>query len=411
MVETELLSLIQLDQAIAEADTPGADRGKLISDIAYYPDMSSFANFDPFSTLYLTNVRRIYEEMREGVYDVNDEANTLEYSLTEPSPYNSRHPNLIGHHIGSIVTVVRDIGKSPPARVLDLGFGAGDTSLMLARCGFKVDAVDINQRFVELLKYWSDRLHVKDRINVLALPFDQIGSLDGSYDVILFFESFHHSLDHAALVAELETKLNDDGVIIFAGEPIYDHFPIPWGLRHAEGLATYCIRKFGWMELGFQTSYFLELLERNGLYATYRSYTDYPVANHYRAARISTGIPILDLCIRDPYANGWHKANGDMRWTKGKAGLPLALFARSALITIQLQNHAPTTMVVTLKADTDVLCHQSIGAGERAVVDVRPSPTAEALWIDAPAWSPKAIGLSSDDRILGIAVCAVSVAR
>ena len=411
MVANELLSLVQLDQAIAEADVPGVDRGKLISDIAYYPDMSSLADLDPFSEPYLANVKRIYEAMREGVYDVNDEANTLEYSLTEPSPYSSRHPNLIGHHIGSIVTVVRDIGKSPPARVLDLGFGAGDTSLMLARCGFDVDAVDVNQRFVENLKYWSKRFHVEDRINAVALPFDQISSLGGPYDAILFFESFHHSLNHAALIAELTTKLHDDGVVIFAGEPIYDHFPIPWGLRHAEGLATYCIRKFGWMELGFQTSYFLELLERHGLFATYRSYSDYPVANHYRAARISTGIPILDLCIRDPYAGGWHKANGDMRWTKGKAGLPLALFPRSAPITIQLQNHAPTAMVVTLRADTDVLCRHSIDAGELAVVDVRPSPTAEALWIDAPEWSPRSIGLRLDDRTLGIAVRAIGVGR
>jgi SAM-dependent methyltransferase len=359
---------------------------------------------DPFSESYLLEVKGIYEAMRGHSYVVDDEANIFDFSTTEPSPYSSRHPHLICSHVGSIVTVIRDLGKLPPARALDLGFGAGDTSLMLARCGFSVDAVDVNAGYVELLGYWAKRMHVEDRINVVKSQFDELDMVVGPYDVVMFFESFHHSLRHADLISTVAAKLKPDGVIIFAGEPIYDHFPVPWGLRHVEGLATYCIRKFGWMELGFNRSYFLELLEQNGLYATYKGYSEYPVANHYRAYHITTGIPILDLCVRKPYESGWLAADGDMRWTTGPAGLPLALFKGTSELTLELQNLAPMPLEVTIRADAEVLTHTTVASGALVTLTAKIPSAAHELWIDVPSWSPLEIGLSTDDRNLGISV-------
>lgn len=403
-----LQTLAELDLAIAEADVPGADRGGLISSIMYKPDITDLRRLDPFSTSYSEIVHRIYQHLWGGDYDVADEANTFGFDVTEPSPYNSHHPNLICTHLGSIVTVIRDIGKLPPARVLDLGFGHGDTSLLLARCGFEVDAIDVNEKFVNNLKYWADRFHVDQRIQVANRPFDTLDTLEHQYDVVLFFEAFHHSINHIALIETIVGKLKSGGVMIFAGEPIYDHFPLPWGLRHEEGLATYCIRKFGWMELGFHTAYFLELLERNGVFATRREYMDYPVANHFRAQKIGQSLPISDLCIREPYADGWHAGNAGTRWTKGLAGLPLRLCGGAAKAEIVLQNCAPMHMTVLLKVDDEVLAVAEIASGEisRLVIDL--PAIGDALWFDAPSWSPKAVGLSSDERTLGIAVLGIS---
>lgn len=405
-----LQSLAEIDSVIAAAEVPGADRGKLISGIKYSPDLSALADADPFSEVYRACVTRIYEHMRGQAYDVGEEANTNAYMVTEPSPYSSRHPHLIGNHLGAIVTVVRDIGKLPPARVLDMGFGAGDTSLMLARCGFTVDAVDVNPRFVEILRHWIERVHVQDRVNVLQMEYDALERLDGPYDAVLFFESFHHALNHADLISVLNAKLKPGGVIIFAGEPIYDHFPLPWGLRHNEGLATYCIRKFGWMELGFQTSYFLELLERNGLCAVRRTYTDYPVANHFRAIKPTNSLPVLDLCIRAPYAVGWHPANGDVRWTKGSAAIPLSLLGSASAFSVEVQNSAPMPMRVALRANDVVLSEAVVGPAGRAVLTAECRDRVGALWIDAPSWVPREVGLSNDPRTLGIAVRAIHLA-
>ena len=401
-------TLEELDKSIAEADVPGADRGRLISSIMYKPDTSGLQYKDPFSSQYAQSVHEIYRSLWGGNYDVGDEANILGFDVREPSPYDSHHPSLICTHLGSIVTVIRDIGKLPPARVLDLGFGHGDTSLLLARCGFEVDAVDVNAKFVANLAHWAERLHVEQRIHITNQPFDTLGKLEHQYDVVLFFEAFHHSLGHGALIETLSGKLKDGGVMIFAGEPIYDYFPLPWGLRHGEGLATYCIRKFGWMELGFNTAYFLELLERNGMFATRREYINYPVANHYRAEKIGHSLPISELCIRKPYADGWHSGNVGMRWTKGRAGLPLGLCGRSARAKITIQNCAPMPMTVVLKADEDTLASAEMASGEIRNLSVELPKEGKTLWIDAPEWSPKAIGLSNDDRTLGVAVRAIT---
>ena len=382
-----LQTLEELDRSIAAADRPGADRAKLISSIMYFPDTSQLQTQDPFSTSYSDEVQRIYQHLWGGRYDVADESNIHKFDLKEPGAYSSRHPHLICSHLGSIVTLIRDIGKAPPARVLDLGFGAGDTSLLLARCGFDVDAIDVNETFVESLGYWAERMHVEHRISIANMGFDALGALDRRYDAIVFFEAFHHSLNHAAVMRTLAAKLKDDGVILFAGEPVYDHFPLPWGLRHQEGLATYCIRKLGWMELGFNTAYFLELLERAGLAATHRAYVDYPVANHYRAQKVRDSLPILDLCIHKPYADGWQPPDPEMRWTKGRAGLPIALLNGARDVRVTLQNCAPHPMKVALAADEAVLARAELASGETRVLHATLPAEATSFWIDAPSWS------------------------
>ena len=61
--------------------------------------------------------------------------------------------------------------------------------------------------------------------------------------------------------------LNPGGLLAFAAEPIVpDHseiVPYPWGLR-MDGLSIWSIRRWGWLELGFQQGYFQKLLENLG---------------------------------------------------------------------------------------------------------------------------------------------------
>jgi hypothetical protein len=62
---------------------------------------------------------------------------------------------------------------------------------------------------------------------------------DGAmFDAILFFEAFHHALDHLGLLARLRDRLAPNGRVIFAGEPIMEAgdywaptLPHAWGPR------------------------------------------------------------------------------------------------------------------------------------------------------------------------------------
>ncbi|POR42581.1 hypothetical protein CRT23_12390 [Methylobacterium sp. V23] len=401
------MTLEDVDREIAAADQPGVDRGKIISDIQYFPDLSSLDGKDPFSAEYKSAILEIFNDMKEGGYCLDDEAIIFDSPIEEPSPYNSHHPAMIGGHLAAIATLVRHIDVLPPGRVLDMGFGTGDTSLLLARCGFHVDAVDVNPRFIEMLTHWKERVYVGDKIKVLQTDYDSLEGVAGPYDAITFFESFHHSLNHVDLLKRLTAMLKPGGAIIFAGEPIYDHFSIPWGLRHDEGLATYCIRKMGWMELGFNTQYFLELLEKNGLCATRRTFTDYPVANHFRAMKALNNIPILGLCLSDKFSQGWHPADGKVRWTKGSAILPLAYFKGANSVSLTLSNHKPADLQVAIYADGQVLTAKVLSPGEHAVLNFTPPSDAAVLTIGCDAWSPSELGYNADGRKLGVAVHAI----
>lgn len=80
---------------------------------------------------------------------------------------------------------------------------------------------------------------------------------------ILFFECFHHCADHQDLIKGLDRVVSPGGKVIFAAEPITDDFPVPWGFR-LDGESLWAIRQHGWCELGFQETYFRELLSKNG---------------------------------------------------------------------------------------------------------------------------------------------------
>jgi SAM-dependent methyltransferase len=100
----------------------------------------------------------------------------------------------------------------------------------------------------------------------------------GKFDVIIFHESFHHFHDHLSVINKLPSILSPTGVIVFASEPIVPDIcstvPYPWGLR-MDGLSLRCIRNFGWFELGFTRSYFLEMLASKDLIAHEKSIPGY----------------------------------------------------------------------------------------------------------------------------------------
>jgi hypothetical protein len=149
-----------------------------------------------------------------------------------------------------------------------MGSGYGPLTHQMASMGYRVTCADISE---DLLDY------VRTRCAGLPGPVETIRcdmndfTATGVYDAIVFFESFHHVLDHAELLRRIGDCLADDGILVFAGEPIVpgdsDVVPYPWGLR-MDGMSLWAIRRQGWLELGFRLDYFNEVLRRTGW--TYR---------------------------------------------------------------------------------------------------------------------------------------------
>jgi SAM-dependent methyltransferase len=154
--------------------------------------------------------------------------------------------------------------------VLEFGPGWGKTTLELAEFGAAVTAVDINEDFLRLI----DERARRRGITVHTVHSDMLDYRPQTpFDRVLFYESFHHCSDPLRLVAELADLIAPGGAVVFAGEPIVEDFPVPWGVR-LDGLSVWSMRRFGWLELGFELGWFRALLEGAGWDVTYEKSAD-----------------------------------------------------------------------------------------------------------------------------------------
>jgi len=164
-------------------------------------------------------------------------------------------------------SILQTLALKPGQRLLEYGVGEGGIALEAAKCGIDVTVVDIEQRYLSLI----DRRAKMADVEVKTV-LGEFGALAGSnFDVVLFYEAFHHSLDHMAVAKKITTMLAPGGRLILAGEPVIgphnEHWrssvPFPWGLR-MDGLSYRAIKTYGWMELGFDHNYLMEMLGRAG---------------------------------------------------------------------------------------------------------------------------------------------------
>ncbi len=100
--------------------------------------------------------------------------------------------------------------------------------------------------------------------------------------------------------------MNDDGRIVFAGEPIVKEsptVPFAWGCR-LDGESLYVGKSFGWMELGFQESYFVELLIRKGWFINSHHYSTVSAkASWYVAKKIRKIRPDIPIIVTSGYGD------------------------------------------------------------------------------------------------------------
>jgi ubiquinone/menaquinone biosynthesis C-methylase UbiE len=218
---------------------------------------------DPFSDAYRTSVMDCYQWLRGESYTNRNEHVPFDVlaALDNPFPYATKSVATVGEHLMAIGRTLRVLDLPPGSRVLEFGAGWGNLTLAMAQAGLQVTAVDIGQNFVDLISARAARLNVD--VEVLAGDFSLVQELKATYEVVLFFESFHHCADHQRLVEDLGRVVAPGGRIIFAAEPVLKTFPVPWGLR-LDGESVWAIRRNGWLELGFRSSYFRRLLLHAG---------------------------------------------------------------------------------------------------------------------------------------------------
>jgi SAM-dependent methyltransferase len=386
----------------------GTEKMRLFSEFQLDFSPSATTCIDPFSNEYRSKVLQDYEVIAGRPYSLSHESATEKIDPNLVYPFSSKDNRLIGEHMAAIALLVKNFPHRPPGRLLDLGVGWGHTSILAARCNYKVTAVDINKDFLTLIRNavaGTDSL--ADRLETKQLDFSSITTLKGVFDLVLFFESFHHCLDHDKLIGDCVSLLADNGAIVFGGEPVYPSYACQWGLR-LDSLSTYCIRKYGWLELGFSEEYIYSLLTRHGLIVRKTEYRCAPTASGYIARKHEHSlIPFEWIDVSSSDCDGWNDAETDgSRWTKGSGIFSLKGLPVAPEYLLILTNCSIEALDVVVNIGKMYQHHLSLASGETSEVRLG-NCTNSTYRIDCKSWVPAALGMSADTRHLGVLVHSV----
>lgn len=241
---------------------------------------------DPYSDQYRQRVFECFAYLRGRPYDPRDERTPIDPAtcVSTPFPYATGSAETVGNTLMAIGHLIKTMALQPSSRVLEFGSGWGNVALPLAQMGHEVTALDIDPSMSSLVAARARRLGVE--VETHTGDFMSASDLGRRFDAVLFVASFHHAFDHLSLLSRMDVLVRPGGKLVFAAEPISNALPAPWGLR-LDGEALWQIRKRGWLEVGFQETYFVETLEKFGWTTTRNICHDTPFGVVYVAQRLS----------------------------------------------------------------------------------------------------------------------------
>lgn len=240
---------------------------------------------DPHSDEYRQQQLALYKRIAGKDYSPSNEVNKFPVQALADHlfPFSTQSCQTVGDHLMGIGFLIKTMALKPNARILEFGPGWGNTTEYLARMGFQVTAVDIEEDFVCLIQERARRSNLD--ITAVCADFSYIETIEEKFDAVVFFECFHHASDHLRILRGLQRVVNEDGIVVFGAEPIFDAFPLPWGLR-LDGESLWAIRKRGWLELGFQEKYFSATLLQLGWTVSKHVCQDTPWGTVFVARRV-----------------------------------------------------------------------------------------------------------------------------
>ena len=221
---------------------------------------------DPFSAEFRTFQLGIYEQLAGEEYSTTNEETVFdfEHELLWPYPYGTKSAKTVGLNLMGYGWIIRKMDLPPESRILEIGSGYGTLTVHLASMGYQVTCLDINESFLSFIKTRTSRF--PQQVKTICGDMATV-KIDGTFDAIIFNASLHHSLEHRSVIKRLNSVLSSDGIIAFISEPVVTesskYVPYPWGIR-LDGLSVWSIYKWGWLELGFQESYFIDFLNDAG---------------------------------------------------------------------------------------------------------------------------------------------------
>jgi SAM-dependent methyltransferase len=140
---------------------------------------------------------------------------------TSGKPFTDSYCGVNLASIGTIMTLLPE----PPARILDMGRGAGWTSFFFAKRGYEVVGQNICQDAIDLANENVDYQGPGLRVSFTCSDYESTTFAD-EFDAVVFYDCLHHAEDERAALVSAHRALRPGGVLI-THEPGEGHSTAP----------------------------------------------------------------------------------------------------------------------------------------------------------------------------------------
>jgi SAM-dependent methyltransferase len=131
-------------------------------------------------------------------------------------PFSDPERGLVLMQVGAILTLI----PPPPLRILDCGCGTGWLSWILKKSGYDVVGIDVSPQAIDLART-CPAFAAAER-PAFAVGDAESMSFADEFDVVLFYDALHHTLDEEAALRGAYRALRPGGMCVLS-EPGVGH--------------------------------------------------------------------------------------------------------------------------------------------------------------------------------------------
>lgn len=132
----------------------------------------------------------------------------------------ARYDAAMGRALYPLEVAYESLGDIRGKRLLDVGCGLGENSLLFAKWGAQVTGVDISGASIAVARQRAAKFGLTERVSFVETPFELTDTASGAYDIVWCAAFLHHVLDRLDDVCGVLTKLVvPQGFVLFS-EPV-----------------------------------------------------------------------------------------------------------------------------------------------------------------------------------------------